>query len=108
MGDVNLPQLSVILPLPDGHDSSEHTLRALLAQTVADQLEIVLVAPRNTVVDRRWFESVLFADVKVVRIEAMLSTAAARAAGIGAASARLVVLAEDHSFPAPDWAATFI
>ena len=108
MGNVNFPKLSVILLLPDGLDSSEGTLDALRAQTVADRLEIVLVAPRNTAVNQRWFESAHFADVKVVRIESMVSTAAARAAGITVASAPLVALAEDHSFPAPDWAERFI
>jgi hypothetical protein len=46
--------------------------------------------------------------VKTISIESMTSTAAARAAGIRAASALLVALAEDHSFPQPDWAEQFI
>jgi len=108
MADDIFPQLSVILPLPDGTDSSAQTMDALRAQSVADELQIVLVAPRKTIVNQRWFESTEFADVKVVPIESMVSTAVARAAGIMAASAPLVVLAEDHSFPASDWAERFI
>jgi len=101
-------QLSVIVLIPDDSNSNDRTLAHLRAQTVSDRLEIVLVAPDNVAVNEQTTDFDQFNAVKIVRIRDMTSTPDARAAGVNAASAPLVALAEDHSFPEPDWAERLI
>jgi GT2 family glycosyltransferase len=99
--------LSVILLTPDRFATIAKTLRHLAAQTVAAQLEILIVGPRRDLeVDETALQH--FHSHSVVETGPMMSTARARAAGVRAASAPIVVFAEDHSYPAPDWAETLI
>jgi hypothetical protein len=102
------PQLSIVLLFPDNSNCNERTLEHLHAQTVADQLEIVIVAVPGATVNESEIALGQFKSVITVHIDNMKSTAAARAAGVRAASAPIVALGEDHSFPDPRWAETFI
>ncbi len=102
------PALSVVLATPDDFATLAATMRHLRAQTARDELEIVLV---TTTADRLEFEAselAPFAMYQVVPIGVMCSKASANAAGIRAARADVVALAEDHCFPAPEWAAALI
>ncbi len=96
------PQLSVIVITPDNYQTVRQTLAHLRAQTARDQLELVIVAPQPEPVagDFRW--------IKFVPFTGMASTAAARAAGVRAATAPVVAFVEEHAFPQPDWAAALI
>ena len=101
-------EMSVVLLTPGGYDTIRRTIKHLRAQTVRDRLEIVIVAPAASGLglDRR--ELADFFGVQVVEVGPILSTAAARAAGIQKAGAPIVALGEDHCFPAPDWAEALI
>jgi hypothetical protein len=99
-----LPALSVILPTSRGLANIARTLRALRAQTVRHCLELVIVAPSDSVtIDPAMVEG--FAGVQVIGVGDVTSSSnQARVAGIRVARAPVVALAEDHSFPEPGWA----
>lgn len=100
--------MSVVIITPDRFATISKTLRHLEAQSVAAQLEIVIVAPsaRDLALD----ESALrpFHSYSVLETGPIFSTAKARAAGVRAASAPIVAFAEDHSYPGPGWAEALI
>lgn len=96
MTSPDAPSLSVILPALAGADRADRTLAHLRAQTRTD-FEVVLVVPEGTDPP-----PVPGLDCRVVAADAG-TAAEAYAAGIGAARADVVALAEDHAFPPPDW-----
>lgn len=97
------PALSVILPTCDDFSTIRLTVRALSRQTIHDRIELVIVAPADGV-DVPEAEVSSFASVKLVNGGPLRTSNIARSAGIRAASAPFVVLAEDHSFPDLGWA----
>lgn len=102
------PPLSVVLSSPDTFQGLRTTLRYLAAQTVRDQIELVLVGPEGVEfeVDAGLVDG--FLDVRVVRIPRVRTIAQANAAGVRAARGRVIALAEDHCFPSPTWAEALI
>src|SRR5438874_350553 len=104
-----VPAMSVVLLTPDGLDTITTTLLHLQAQSARALLEIIIVAPALEAVPRDAPVLQDFAGVVVVPFAALSSAAAAaRAAGVHAARAPVVVFAEDHSFPQPGWADALI
>lgn len=103
-----IPKMSVVLLTPEDYETIRRTICHLRAQTVRDCLEIVIVAPSAAALGLNLAELKDFLRVKVVEVGPLQSTAAARAAGIRRASAPVVALGEDHSFPAPYWAEALI
>lgn len=103
-----MPALSVVIVTPDRYETIRRTIHALRAQTVRDQVEIVVVAPAAAVLALDSGEVGVFHSVRVVEVGAVRSVGAANAAGVRQASAPLVALAEDHAFPEPAWAAALI
>jgi len=103
-----MPSMSAIVITPDTPASVAATIRCLQAQTVAHDLELVLVGPG--VADHATDPGLTstFAAVRAVAVENMNSASRARAAGIRAATSPVVVLTEDHSSPEPDWAEALI
>jgi len=99
--------LSVILPTADDYSTIRLTVRALRAQTAQHRLELVIVVPND---HPQVVESELagFAGVRIVNAGPMQTSNRSRVAGIRAATAPIVALAEDHSFPDPDWADALI
>lgn len=102
------PDLSVILVTDDFFEPIRKTVRALAAQTVRDRLEIVIVCPSEDSLGLIETEIAGFHSVRVIEIDEVKTTSAARVAGIRAASASVVALCEDHAFPEPGWAEAFI
>jgi hypothetical protein len=102
------PEMSVVLLTLRGYEVVRRTISHLRAQTVRDRLEIVIVAPAAAGLGLEWGELAAFAGVQVVETGPMVSAAAARAAGIRRATAAIVALGEDHSFPDREWAAALI
>lgn len=105
--DNKLPALSVILPTADDYATIRRTVLALNKQTARDQIELVIVSPVDdpgVIAD----EVSGFFAVKIVNAGPLRTSNISRVAGIRQASAEIVVLAEDHCFPAPDWAAALI
>jgi hypothetical protein len=103
-----LPEMSVVLLTPKGYETIRRTIGHLRAQTVRDRLEVVIVAPAAAGLDLDRADLADFAGVQVVEVGPLRSAAAARAAGIRRATAAIVALGEDHSFPDPGWAAALI
>jgi hypothetical protein len=100
--------MSVVLVTPDYYQTVARTISALRAQSHAEQLELVLVAPDLKLVDLPAKEQRGFGAVRFVQIGDVKRFAAAQAAGVRAATAEVVVFAEDHAFPQPGWADALI
>ena len=103
-----MPDLSAILVTDDFFEPLRKTVRALAAQTVRDQLEIVIVCPSERSLGLVEAELSRFHSVRVIEVGEVKTTSAARTAGIRAASAPLIALCEDHAFPEPGWAEALI
>ena len=102
------PTMSVILTTPDRYDTIRKTIRHLRKQTVTGELELIIVAPDAGTLDADQRDLGGFFRVRVVQAGPIASIGSANAKGIRAAAAPLVALAEDHAFPAPDWAEALI
>jgi len=102
------PRMSVIVITPDNYETVRRLIGRLHAQTVRQELEIVIVAPPGAIMEPHDPRLKEFAALRAVEIENMASTALARAAGIRAATADIVVLTEDHSLPEAGWAEALI
>lgn len=97
------PAMSVILPTPADFASIATTVGYLRRQTIASRVELVVVVmgERDFALDRAACEGLW--GVQVVRAGAG-SHGEPSAAGVRAARADIVVFAEDHCFPEPEWA----
>jgi hypothetical protein len=98
------PDLSVILVTIDTYEAVRLTVRHLLAQTVLDHLELVLVVPSADTAALDGSELARFRWTQVVEVGDIAWSGEAKAAGTHVARADVVVFAEEHSYPAPDWA----
>jgi hypothetical protein len=104
--------MSVVLATPDNFDTIRLTLQHLMRQTVRTSLELIIVAPSRAQlkVDEAELSEFgsAFARIEIVEVGAIHSIGRANAAGIRRAAAPVVVLAEDHCFPDPQWAENLI
>jgi GT2 family glycosyltransferase len=103
-----LPEMSVVLVTPDCHKTIRKTLGHLKAQTARDRLEIVIVAPSKSQLRLEAADLRDFCRFRVVEVGEIKSIGAANAAGVRHATAPVVALAEDHSFPDRNWAEVLI
>lgn len=96
------PDLSIILA---GKTLTEtRFVRSLFrVQTIAERLELILILPEalSEDLERELFDGLWGGQVLTMKFA---SRGEANAAGVRAASARVVVLAEDHCYPEADWA----
>ena len=83
-------------------------MQHLRAQTIAEQIELVIVAPRADRVHIPPEDEASFHSVRIAEINEFGSLAVARTAGVAVASAPVVAFNEDHSFPEPGWAAALL
>jgi len=97
------PVLSIILPAPHRLAFVERVIAALGQQSLAGQMELVIVAEHP---EAGLPASLLapFGSVQVVARPTWTTMTEARVAGVLHARAPIVVLCEDHCFPAPGWA----
>ena len=102
------PLLSVILATPDGYQTIRKTVSHLNSQTECSSMELVIVAPSQEKLKLESDQLSGFAGYQIVEIGHFHSIGRANAAGIRRAKAPLVVLAEDHCFPDPQWAEQLI
>ena len=100
-------EISVVL-ITDRWETIRRVVECLATQTVLDRLELVVVGPASGALRRHLAELNGFAGVCLVEVDSVYDFAAARAAGVRAASGPVVVLGETHSFPHPGWAAALI
>ncbi len=98
------PRLSVVLATPGDFGAIRKTLVHLAAQTSREALELVIVATSRELLQPDAQVLAAFARYSIVEIGDFVSLGSANAAGVRAATAPLVALAEDHCFPDPDWA----
>jgi predicted dehydrogenase len=98
------PKLSVILATPDDYRTIRATVRHLNRQTVAGDIELVIIAPFANTLDAVGAELAPFKRHQVVEVGTMRSVAWANAIGVARATAPIVAFAEDHCFPHPTWA----
>lgn len=100
------PALSVILPTRGRFASIRTTFLHLQRQTVAERIELVVVAP-----DERDFGlpvSTRLHSVQLVATGERVSVPSAYAQGVRRAQGAIVAFSEDHAFPAPTWAEALI
>lgn len=106
MPNAHVPQLSVIV-LTDDFATIRRLVQHLAAQTIAGEVELVVVSPYPKLLEGSGGATDVLARVTVVQSE-LLPLGIARAAAVRAASAPIVVLGETHAFPAPRWAEELI
>lgn len=102
------PRLTVILVAYGAWEDLRSALRCLSAQTVAHTLECIIVAHSDSEFELRADEPARSFAIRVLKSPATTSEGAAKAAGVAAAQAPLVAFAEDHCYPAPEWAEVLI
>ncbi len=98
----NRVSLSYVVPC-DSWGTIAPVAAALCAQTIAAEVELVLVGPSAGVLRPSTGAAPQLAGVTIVEAP-LLPMAAARLAGLRAARAPTVVLGETHTYPAPTWA----
>jgi hypothetical protein len=92
------PEMSVVLPT-DTYDSIRDVVNALRAQSVQHRLEIVLVTESEADLGPDDGIAEGFHDLRVVEVDQLYPFPPARAKGVLAAGASLVLLGESHCFP---------
>jgi len=108
MSGCDFPEMSVIIVTPDDYESIRKVIRCLHAQTVKDRLQLMIVAPsaEALVVDPSELKD--FFQYRLIGIGKIGSFASASAVGLRQADAPIVAFVEEHSYPAPEWAAALI
>ena len=102
------PALSVVLVTPDGYPDIETTVRHIRAQTIARDLELLIVAPDASRVHVAEAVQAELHGVRIVEVQPLKSLAVAKAAAVSHATAPVIAFAEDHSFPDPGWGAALL
>ena len=98
--------MSVIL-VTDRYETIARVMRRLAEQTIAGEMEIVIVTASKA--DLNLDESVVSKFAGLIIVEGSIeSMAPARAAGVRAATAPVVFLGETHSFPEAEFAAILL
>ena len=101
------PAMSVVI-VADRYDTIRQTIRHLSAQTLCDQLELVIVTQSKDALGLDHAETQRFHSVCIHEVPEILPLALATSAGVRRASAPIVVLAESHAYPGPGWAEALI
>ena len=97
-------ELSVVLVAGGGLAGIERTMRHLRAQTARDRIELIVVAESARAVDVAALYGSEFAACRVVEVGPITQRGDAAAKGIRVATAPIVAMIEDHSYPEPEWA----
>ena len=96
------PDLSFVMVV-DTWDTARRAVERLVAQTVASRIELVLVGPSASSLTPPATVTSALCAVAVVE-HALCPIGDARAAGVRASSAEVVVIGETHVFAEDDWA----
>jgi len=102
-----LPAMSVIVAT-ERFETVRALMRCLRAQTVREQLEVIIAAPSAEVLAADPAELEGFARVQIVEVGPFTAMATPRAAGVRRATAPIVAITESHAFPVPQWAEALI
>ncbi|MEM1127327.1 MAG: hypothetical protein AAGI71_11800 [Bacteroidota bacterium] len=99
------PGFSVVVVTPERFRNIRQTVRHLRAQTVREQIELLIVAPtQEAVSDHEPHELAGFHSVRILPDGPIDNVDAAASVGILAARATAVASIEDHAFPDALWA----
>lgn len=96
------PALAVVLAT-DRFATVRPVIAALRRQEARGRIELVLVAPPGGLADIDEAQVAEFDVVRRVEVPSLLDLAAARAAGVRAATAPIVFLGETHVYARPGW-----
>lgn len=102
------PSFSVVLVAASGAASIARTIWHLRQQTARRDIELIIVVANKHDLDGLGIDHWGFQAVRVVPIGFIAERGAAAARGIACATAPVVGLIEDHSFPEPAWAEALI
>ncbi len=105
MNEVNDgPALSVILATSGRFANIAATVHHLARQTVAARIELVVLAPDVSDFGLPPEVRAAFHGAQLLGLGRLTNVAHANAAGVRHATAPVVVFAEDHAYPEPEWA----
>ena len=102
------PAMSIVLVTPDSYATIETAMNFLRAQSVREQLEIVIVAPSAEATNADESQLKPFHSFQVVEIGEVDTMGVANAAGARVSRAPVLVFVEEHSYPHPGWAEALI
>jgi hypothetical protein len=94
--------MSVVLVTVSGYSTLAKTIAHLRAQTIKEQLELVLVSSNTLQVDEDALRD--FWGCQTLVVDSIGEVAVGLAAGIRCARAPIVACGEDHAYPNPLWA----
>lgn len=94
------PLLSVILAT-DTLERVERVIESLAAQTIAKQIELVLVTTSRIDESVRGGIAKSLHSVKLINVESIVPLSVARATGVRASAAPFIFIAETHAYPDP-------
>ena len=100
--------LTVILLTPGSFDVIRTTVAHLAAQTIADRIELLVLAGSARALELDREATAAFHSVRVLETGPLSASGPARARGAREATAPVVVYAEDHCYPDPQWAAALL
>lgn len=106
--ELRSPSISIVLVAASGAASVARTIAHLRKQTARQDIELIVVVAAEHDIDGLTLDREAFHTVRVVSIGAIAERGAAAAQGITHATAPIVGLIEDHSFPEPGWAEALI
>ena len=101
-------ELSAVMVTARHYQTCRKTIGYLRQQTARERMELVIVAPSRRELGLVAEEVDCFGGYQVVEVGEVDSMGPAMAAGVHAARAPVVVYAEQHSYPEPDWARVLI
>lgn len=108
MNDYGSPKMSVIIVTLDSYDTIQSTIRHIQAQTVRDQLEVVVITPIKKKLEADDSALKSFLRFRVIEVKNITSVAKANAVGVKQASAPIVAFIEEHAYPESGWAEALI
>ena len=98
------PDFSVVLVTPTDFDQIRETVHHLLAQTVLDRMEMIVVAPSRDALGQEIAELDRFPAHQIVEVGPVKYRGQAAAQGVRVAQAEVVGLVEEHAYPEPGYA----
>lgn len=100
--------ISAIVVVPESIENFKVTLLHLSRQTIAHQMEIVVILPDRKFINENDLLVKSFFDIQMIEVGEMSSIAQAKVTGVRQAKSALVVMTEDHSYPEPGWAEALV
>ena len=102
------PVLSIFMITDDSYAKCARTISYLKRQTIADQIELVIVGPSREQIAPDYDDLSVFHSFKIVEMGDVGWVGKAAARAIEASSAKYVTYSEEHGFPPQEWAETIV